>query len=603
MCFWVPQTLVWGQPQQEAVDIVIDALKSNDPAMQTGAIALVRDIPGSEVTKALAKELPNLPAAAQVQLLSALADRGDPASLPAVKDAAGAADESVRIAALKAVGQLGDASCVTMLARKAAQSRGQEQKAAQESLYRLRGEAVDRAILAELSSAEPDVKMELIQAVGQRNIVSGVPALLETAKDEDTKVQRESFKVLKTVAGPERLPALVKLLIHLESTSVRNEAEKTIAAIAHKIEDKDRQAEAVLDALPAVEDVQAKRSLYSVLGKIGDDSALAVLRPALRSSNAEIQVAAIRALSDWPNAKPAEDLLKVAETSDNKVHRILALRGFVRLLGLPSERSTAETMQMYEQAMDLAPNTSEKRRVLSGLANVKSPAALEIAASYLDDGSLHQEAEIALIKIAESIYGSYPDKTKDILQRLIQSSKSDSIRQRAQKVINQIERFEDYITAWQVSAPYTKQGADGTELFDVAFAPEKADADIKWQIMPAGTSDDRPWLMELDKVFGGDNRVGYLRTNVWSDTQQKAQLEIGSDDGIKVWLNGEVVHANNVTRPASPGQDKVEVVLKQGWNDLLLKLTQGGGEWAVCARLRDVDGSKLEGLKVQAEKK
>jgi hypothetical protein len=328
-----------------------------------------------------------------------------------------------------------------------------------------------------------------------------------------------------------------------------------------------------------------------------------VLRTALDSGNAEIRDAAIRALSDWPNAKPAEDLLKVAKTSDNKVHRILALRGFVRLLGLPSERSTAETMQMYKQAMDLTPNTSEKRRVLSGLANVKSPAALEAAASYLDDGSLQQEAEVAVIKIAESIYGSYPDKTKDILQRLIQSSKSDSIRQRARKVIHQIEQFEDYITAWQVSAPYMKQGADGTALFDVAFAPEKADADVRWQIMPAGTSDDRPWLMELDKVFGGDNRVGYLRTNVWSDTQQKAQLEIGSDDGIKVWLNGEVVHANNVTRPASPGQDKAEVVLKQGWNDLSLKLTQGGGEWAVCARLRDVDGSKLEGLKVQAEKK
>jgi hypothetical protein len=106
--------------------------------------------------------------------------------------------------------------------------------------------------------------------------------------------------------------------------------------------------------------------------------------------------------------------------------------------------------------------------------------------------------------------------------------------------------------------------------------------------------------MELDKLFGTENSAAYLRTKVWSDKEQKAQLEIGSDDGIKVWLNGQVVHANNATRGVNPGEDKVEVILKQGWNQLLLKVTQGGGEWAVCARLRKTDGSKLEGLKVQA---
>jgi hypothetical protein len=140
-------------------------------------------------------------------------------------------------------------------------------------------------------------------------------------------------------------------------------------------------------------------------------------------------------------------------------------------------------------------------------------------------------------------------------------------------------------------------------LFDVAFAPEKPDPpSADWQIMPAGTNQDRPWLMELDRALGGDNRTAYLRTNVWSDKSRKVLLELGSDDGIKVWLNGQVVHANNATRPAGPGQDKVEVTLKQGWNPLMLKVTQGGGEWAVCARIRRLDGSKAEGLNFQAEK-
>ena len=589
--------------QQEAIDIVIDALKSNDPAMQAGAIALVRDIPGREITEALAKHLPNLPAAGQVQLLSAFADRADAAALPAVIKASDSADESVRIAALKAVGQLGDASSVSLLSGRAAQTSGEEQKAARESLYRLRGQQVDQAILAAIPSTRGDVKIELIQSVGERNAVSGIPVLLETAKDADSKVQRESFKVLKTVADAKFLPALVELLIKTKSQSVRGEAEKTVAAVAHKIEQKDRQAEAVLAALAQVVDVEARCSLLSVLGRIGDNSALPELRKALADDDAKIQDAAIRALSDWPNPAPVDDLLKAAKTSDNQVHRILALRGFVRLLGLETGRPAEEVIELYQQAMKLAPDVPEKRKVLSGLANTKSLAALEMAATCLQDSALQQEAEVAVVKIAEGIYGSYPEKTKEVLGKVMQTSKSDSLREQAQNVINQIGRFEDYITAWQVSGPYTQQGADGTQLFDVAFAPEKPDPpSADWQIMPAGTNQDRPWLMELDRALGGDNRAAYLRTNVWSDKSRKVLLELGSDDGIKVWLNGQVVHANNATRPAGPGQDKVEVTLKQGWNPLLLKVTQGGGEWAVCARIRQLDGSKAEGLNFQAEK-
>ncbi|MCJ7676039.1 MAG: HEAT repeat domain-containing protein, partial [Sedimentisphaerales bacterium] len=379
--------------QQEAIDIVIDALKSNDPAMQAGAIALVRDIPGREITEALAKHLPNLPAAGQVQLLSAFADRADAAALPAVIKASDSADESVRIAALKAVGQLGDASSVSLLSGRAAQSSGEEQKAARESLYRLRGQQVDQAILAAIPSAQPDVKIELIQSVGERNIVPGIPVLLETAKDADPstplrdKVQRESFKVLKMVADAKFLPALVELLIKTKNQSVCGEAEKTVAAVAHKIEQKDRQAEAVLAALAQVVDVEARCSLLSVLGRIGDNSALPELRKALADDDAKIQDAAIRALSDWPNPAPVDDLLKVAKTSDNQVHRILALRGFVRLLGLETGRPAEEMIELYQQAMKLAPpiGSGEKRKVLSGLANTKSLAALEMAATCLQD--------------------------------------------------------------------------------------------------------------------------------------------------------------------------------------------------------------------------
>jgi HEAT repeat protein len=588
---------------QDILNMVIDALKSDDPQMQTGAITIVREIQGEEVTKALAQELPKLPAAAQVQLLSALADRGDATALPAVIEASKSQDESVRIAALRAVGQLGNATSVPLLAERAAATRGAERKAACESLYRLRGQEVDAAILQNLASAAPGVKVELIDAIGERNIAAGAEALLATAKEEDRKVRLESFKVLRIVAQPEQLPALLNLLLDVKNDADRGEAEKMIAAVAHKIEDKNRQATAVLAVLPNVKDTTARASVLRVLGRIGDGSALPALRAALGSREAEIQDAAIRALSDWPTAEPVPELLKVAQTSQNPVHKVLALRGFVRLLGLDSDRSAEETTELYKKAMDLAGDAAEKKRVLSGLAGAKSLAALNLAAAYLDDVALHLEAESAAVRIAQAIHGSYPQRTKEVLQKVVQGTKNDTLREQARQVVAMTGRFEDYLTAWQVSGPYTKENAEGSALFDAAFAPEQQGQEAAWRIMPAGTSADRPWLMELDKdpALAGDNRVAYLRTRVWSPKEQKARLELGSDDGVKVWLNGQLVHANNATRPAEPGQDKVEVTLKEGWNPVLVKLTQGGGQWALCARIRGLDGGKLEGLKVEAQ--
>jgi len=439
VCAALPEaTPPGGNQSDDAIAMVIEILRSGEQEMQAVAMSMVREIPGEEVIKAAISELPNLSASLQVQLLSALADRGDRIALPAVIGAIKAEDEAVRVAALKAIGQLGDATSVTLLVQTAANSRTEEQKAARDSLYRLRGPEVDQAILEGIAKAESKVKVELIRSVGQRSLSAGVETLLKTAQDPDSEVQRESFKVLKIIASEKYLPALVQLLIEIQSSSIRSEAEKTVAAVAHKVEDKNRQAEAVLVTLPNVSNVKDRCSLLNVLGRIGDDSALPALRQALNNDSVEEQDAAIRALSDWPNSKPLNDLLKAASASLDQTHRILALRGFVRMLGLCCDRDAFETIKLYQQAMDLASSIPEKRMVLSGLANVKSLAALQFAAFYLQNIALLPEAEVAVVKIAEGTFESHPQQTKDILNKVIQTSKNDSVRQLARKIIKQI---------------------------------------------------------------------------------------------------------------------------------------------------------------------
>ncbi len=428
--------------QDEIIKLVIDELKSGDPERQTGAIAIVRDIPGETITKALADEMPNLSPPVQVQVLSTLADRGDASALGAVIEASKASDESVRVAALRTIGQLGDVQSVLLLAQRAAETRGTEQKAARDSLYRLRGTEVGAAILQHLAAAQAGVKVELIRAVGERNITSGVEVLLKTAQDENRKVRRESFKVLKVVAGSDELASLVELVLNLASESDRSEAEKMVAAVAHKIEEPRRQAASVLTVLPKVKDVKDRASLLRILGRIGDSSALPSLRTALGNSEKAIQDAALRALSGWPTAEPVSDLLKIAQSSDSPVHQILALRGLVRLLGIESDRPAPETIELFQKAMNLAPNAAEKKRVLSGLGGAAVLPALEMAATYLDDTALHLEAESAVVRIAQSIGADHPERCQDILGQVIEKTQNQTIRGQAQDVVNQLKGAE-----------------------------------------------------------------------------------------------------------------------------------------------------------------
>ena len=157
--------------------------------------------------------------------------------------------------------------------------------------------------------------------------------------------------------------------------------------------------------------------------------------------------------------------------------------------------------------------------------------------------------------------------------------------------------FQGFIVQWQFAGPYS-----GGDLFSTAYPPEKNDRSVRWQIMPVAVNKDQPWMLTFDAMAGlkGENRVVYLRTNVYSPLAQTARLEMGSDDGIKVWINGQVVHSNNVQRPAVANQDRADVKLRRGWSLMRVKITQGMGPWMACLRFRRPDGGEISGLRFQA---
>ncbi|MHB8521397.1 MAG: HEAT repeat domain-containing protein [Limisphaerales bacterium] len=195
-----------------AVRSVLASLRGADPILKKTAIGCIRLRQTTETTRRVAAELPQLPVADQVLVLAALADRKDTAAVPAIIAAMGSDDPRVRTAALRALGQVGDAQAVDRLvAAAAAGPSAVEKKAALDSLRVLSGPGIDEGILKHLPTGPASTRVELTGVLVDRNAVSAVPALLNTAADPDPTVAEAAFRALGQMEAPASLPALIQL--------------------------------------------------------------------------------------------------------------------------------------------------------------------------------------------------------------------------------------------------------------------------------------------------------------------------------------------------------------------------------------------------------
>jgi hypothetical protein len=83
---------------------------------------------------------------------------------------------------------------------------------------------------------------------------------------------------------------------------------------------------------------------------------------------------------------------------------------------------------------------------------------------------------------------------------------------------------------------------------------------------------------------------------VYSPTDRSAILLLGSDDGIKVWLNGVNVITKDRYGGWTADQFSTNVTLVAGWNQLLCKITQDGGDYMFSACFTDINGSTFPDL-------
>ncbi|MDQ2730436.1 MAG: HEAT repeat domain-containing protein [Armatimonadota bacterium] len=421
--------------KERATPQVITSLGSDDMRLKQAAVAAVISAPGHPATVAFARQLSTLPADQKVTLLQALAERGDAEGVTgSINGLVSDADPTVRDGAVRALGRLGDASSVPVLA--AAFKDNALAGDAARSLTALSGAGVAQSLFQQAAGGDATVRSAVIGVLAQRGQTDALPTLRAAAVDTDPKVRVAGLNALGTLGTQEDLQRLSQAMLTEKDDGAQEATTNALSAIAGRLPDRDSRVDPILSALQTATPA-TKIQLLSVLSTLGGDKALGAERTALGEAG-DVHTAALRQMAEWPDASPLADLKAAAKAEPDKTNRILALRGYIRMIGLPGQTADSQ-VQAYQDAMALAERPDEKRMALAGLAGVSQVNSLQAVEPYLDNADLKNEAYQAYEKIGEGLAGHDRPAARTALQRVADNSGNADLSQKAKAAMDKIK--------------------------------------------------------------------------------------------------------------------------------------------------------------------
>lgn len=570
---------------------ILKALQGTDRPVQLVALKFLRESPDVAVVRTCVAHWSSLAPESQLAVLDARVKLGGEA-VTLVRQASQSPDLTLRVAAWQAFGELNDTTSVPALTRAAAQGEPQERQAARETLERLHGPGVEQALIAQIASGSAAEKAELLRVLGKRGDQSAAQILLDNAASDVEPVRVAALAALGTLAPPDAGPALLEMAARAQSDAERGPVVAALYAVCESSKDPNAISAKLVPMLSSLPLAQ-RLPLLPLLAELGTPEALAAAQADSRDSNPGLAREALRVLAQWPSAAPATSLLELARSSTDSTLQILALRGAIQVAG--QEPDLTKRLALLQEANASARRVEEKRLVLGELGQVPAPEALELALQDLPEPDLTDEAALAALSIAEKLGPSHKDLAEQTAEKVLARIQEGDIARRAWALRRKPATNAPFIRNWLVSGPYRRAGVVGAKaVFKIAFAPEKRGARRQWTALPPADH------INLATTFPGqENCAAYLLTRVIAPEDCRALLLLGSDDGVQAWLNGKVVHSNNVDRGEIADQDTAPIHLRKGANDLMLKISQGGGGWSACARIVGTDFKPISGLEEQ----
>ena len=157
----------------------------------------------------------------------------------------------------------------------------------------------------------------------------------------------------------------------------------------------------------------------------------------------------------------------------------------------------------------------------------------------------------------------------------------------------------DYLKDWLILGPFPSADLEFDFLTDIGGERNlnpKVGQQVKaqdGQVLTWKSYQSKGAVVNLLEAIGKfENVTAYAYCEI-DNEELKKHGYIGSDDGVAVWINGQLVHKNNAARGVQLDQDLFEIDTKKDANRCLVKITQGVGDWGFALRFSDDDNKVL----------
>ncbi|MFO0868556.1 MAG: HEAT repeat domain-containing protein [Pirellulales bacterium] len=458
--------------QDQGLELLVEQLRSPDKVTFQWALGVAREFPGTKVDAALAGELEKVAPERAALLLHAMSDRRESIVLTAVIAAAGQGPRARRVAALGALGRVGNASCLEVLLASAGDQDEDVAQAALAALNELPDPSVNARLATLLDQAKGKSLLVLLTVAGQRRI-DALPALLKAVDHAEAPVRHQALTALGNTVPAEKLSVLIVRAVQPRQAEDAPVALQALKAACVRMPDREATATELakaLEAAPAATQVQ----LLPVVAAIGGTKSLSTVAKAARSSDDALRDASSRLLGEWPTIDAAPVLLELAKSGPADKYQLRALRGYIRI-ARQFVMPDPQRVEMCRLAVAAAHQPAERKMVLEVLKRYPSVESLQLSVQLGQSAELKEDGTQAALAIASKL----GNRGAEVLEALSKAGLS--------KVKLEI-----------IKAEY---GA-GSNQRDVTAILRKQASDLPLVSLPGAT---------YNEAFGGDPAAGVVK--------------------------------------------------------------------------------------------
>ena len=413
-------------------------------------------------------------------------------------------------------------------------------------------------------------------------------AVIAALSDKDAAVRKTASLGLLAVNDPATLEPLEKQFASEKDVETRADLLRAVAGLASpKAADfltgivKDgKEAEPLrLEALAGLEKIKTPASAETLAAlavpsepvalQVRAVAALGVLKlpagkaacvAALKSAEPSVRAAAAAAVALVDRGEAVGLLAPLLDDRDPAV-RIASAQGLGSLknkAAVPALlKASADEATQFDaiQALAATPDVHALSAYLTGLGSKN--AELRTAC----------KAAIAAIR----------DEAAPSLEQLV---KGNEVKAELLPELRSIYSSHVPILQWRLIGPFPRDGKayppEGEQKFDAVYT--SFGKPVKWTNHKADAK--QHGRMNLERLYSPNSDVvAYGYAEVESATERDAELLVGSDDTITIWVNGKKVHETQGDRGWNYDADRVQAHLQKGVNKVLIRCGNSAGPW------------------------